>query len=71
MNKTSSIVKAASSGVSAKCGNLMSWLKRNEIPVEKGTAAKISFVEKKDTLGLLSGCYLHCNEINIDLNLIS
>uniref|UniRef100_A0A1I7VSV9 Uracil-DNA glycosylase n=1 Tax=Loa loa TaxID=7209 RepID=A0A1I7VSV9_LOALO len=48
MNKASSIAKAASSEVSAKCGNLMSWLKRKEVPLEKETAAKISLVEEKD-----------------------
>uniref|UniRef100_A0A0R3RGS6 UDG domain-containing protein n=1 Tax=Elaeophora elaphi TaxID=1147741 RepID=A0A0R3RGS6_9BILA len=49
-NKTSSVAKAASSGGSTKCGDLMSWLKRKEIPVEKETAAKVPFDEKKDTL---------------------
>lgn len=53
MSKTSSISKTTSSTESVKCGDLMSWLKRKEVPLEKGTAANISFVGKS-ALGLLS-----------------
>ncbi|CAG9535194.1 unnamed protein product [Cercopithifilaria johnstoni] len=50
MSKASSIVKATPSGGSIKCGSLMSWLKREEISLEKETAANVSFVQKKDIL---------------------
>lgn len=64
ISKTSSIAKVASSGGSAKCGNLMSWLKQKEIPLENGTATNISFVQKNDALGLLFACCLDRNKIN-------